>query len=293
MEHVTSKASHLRELGEFLKARRSELTPAAVGLPDGDSGRRRVSGLRREEVAQLVAISPDYYMRIEQGRLAPSAPVLSAITRALRLDADQESYARDLAGRAGPPRPHARRRGPGSRVHPQLGRLLGQITAAPAFVFGPRLDILAWNDLAAALILDFARLPERERNYVRLVFTDPTVRELQADWQDVARTCVEILRREAGANPQDPALSALVGELSIADQQFRDWWAAHRVAHRDFGTKTLRHPEVGDITLDWAAFSYAGAPEQQLVLWSAEVGSTSEKRLGQLAAGDARGESGL
>lgn len=280
---MTGKTPYLRELGEFLKVRRSELTPAEVGLPEHGTGRRRVDGLRREEVAQLVAISPDYYMRVEQGRLAPSTSVLAAIVRALHLDADQAAYVEELVGRSGP-QPQPRRRTRQLHAHPHLERLMAQITGTPAIVFGPRLDVLAWNRLAAALIVDFATLADRERNFVRLVFTDPAMRSLFVDWEAVARRGVEFLRMEAGANPGDPGLSALVGELSVADQQFRDWWAAHRVAHQDFGTKQLHHPVVGDLTLDWDTFRYAGAPEQQLVLWSAEPDSPSYERLEQLAA---------
>lgn len=280
---MTTKTPHLRELGEFLKVRRSELTPAEVGLPEQGLGRRRVDGLRREEVAQLVAISPDYYMRIEQGRLAPSGPVLTAIARALRLDADQTAYVEGLVSQAGH-RPQPRRRTRQVKAHPQLERLMHQLPETPAIVFGPRLDVLAWNPLAAALFMDFSTLPEGERNYVRLVFTDPKMRALFADWESVARRGVEFLRMEAGDNPSDPALTALVGELSIADQQFRDWWAAHRVAHQEFGVKTLRHPDVGEISLNWDTFKYAGAPEQQLVLWTAEPGSPSHDRLQALAA---------
>jgi len=141
-----------------------------------------------------------------------------------------------------------------------------QLDGTPALVFGPRLDILAWNDLAAALICDFGAVPERDRNYVRMVFTDPAMRRTYPDWEVVARTCVEVLRMEAGTSPTDPALAALVGELSLADGHFRSWWAEYRVAHQDFGSKRIAHPTVGELTLDWDTFRYAGAPEQQLVL---------------------------
>jgi transcriptional regulator with XRE-family HTH domain len=247
-------------------------------------GRRRVAGLRREEVAQLVAISPDYYMRIEQGRLAPSSSVLAALTRVLRLDADQTAYVEGLVGQTGS-RPQPRKRSRQAKVHPHLERLLSQLEDLPAMILGPRLDILAWNPLAAALYVDFGALPDRERNYVRLVFTNPVMRALYADWEDVARRGVEFLRMEAGENPGDPGLTALVGELSIADQQFREGWAAHRVAQQDFGTKALRHATAGEMTLDWDTFMYAGAPEQQLVIWSAEPGSESYDKLQELLAG--------
>ncbi|MFF0454820.1 helix-turn-helix transcriptional regulator [Nocardia africana] len=273
---MTDRAPHLRELGEFLKARRGELTPADVGLPLRGSSTRRVSGLRREEVADLVAISQDYYTRVEQGRLAPSEQVLEALVHALRLDDDQRAYVESLVHQAD------RRSAPKRRqpiVRPQIQRLLDQLTDTPALVFGRYLDILAWNHLAAALLTDFSEMPVRQRNYVRMVFTDPAMRALYADWEGVAKTCVAILRMDAATNPADPQLSTLVGELSIADPQFRQWWAARHVARQEFGSKTLNHPEVGELTLDWDTFRYAGDPDQQLVLWSAQPGTTSHEKL--------------
>ena len=279
-----SASAHLRELGEFLRHRRGELTPAQVGLPERGHTRRRVQGLRREEVAELAAISTDYYVRVEQGRLAPSPPVLDALVRALRLDGDQRAYAEGLVAQAGETvRRRAPRRPGRLRVHAHLARLLGQLTGTPAIVFGPRLDILDWNPLAARLLCDFAAVPEARRNYVRMVFTDPVMREIYPEWEDVARTCVEVLRMEAGTNPSDPALTSLVGELSVADRQFRTWWAEHRVAHQDFGSKRIAHPVVGDLSLDWDTFRYAGAPDQQLVLWSAEPDTPDAERLAELA----------
>lgn len=282
-------SAHLHELGEFLKHRRGELTPAQVGLPEYAHTQRRVQGLRREEVAQLAAISTDYYMRIEQGRLAPSRSVLESLARELRLDDDQRSYVEGLVTQAGGTgRRRSSRRPSRPTVHPHLVRLLAKLADTPAIVFGPRLDILAWNPLAAALLCDFAAVPEAERNYVRMVFTDPVMREIYPEWEDVARTCVEVLRMEAGTNPSDPALTALVGELSVADEHFRTWWAEHRVAHQDFGSKRIHHPVVGDLALDWDTFRYAGAPEQQLVLWSAESGTVTAERLAELSSLSAR-----
>ena len=148
-------------------------------------------------------------------------------------------------------------------------------------VLGPRMEILAWNPLMERVYINFSELPKKELNFVRLVFTEPRMRELFADWPAVARSCVAILRREATANPDDAALAELVGELTIADRQFGRW-AARNVARQDFGTKILLHPEVGELVLDWDIFRYASAPEQQLVINSAEKGSPTEKRLGQL-----------
>ncbi|MFT4199246.1 helix-turn-helix domain-containing protein [Gordonia sp. (in: high G+C Gram-positive bacteria)] len=278
---MSDRPAHLRELGEFFKARRAELEPSDVGLPEVGPVQRRVRGLRREEVAQLVAISTDYYTRIEQGRLAPSEPVLEALAHALRFTAEQRDYAESLAGRSERRAPV--RRGP-AVVRPQVQRLLDQLTDTPALVLGKYLDILGWNDLAATLLTDFAAIPAASRNYVRMIFLDPAMRELYPEWESIARTCVAALRMEAAANPTDPKLTALVGELSVADEQFRRWWADRHVARHEFGTKLIRHPAVGDLTLDWDNFRYAGDPDQQLVLWSAEPGSASHDKLRILAS---------
>ncbi|KOT95009.1 XRE family transcriptional regulator [Streptomyces sp. NRRL F-5755] len=275
---MTSSA-HRNELGEFLKARRGELTPRAVGLPDSGAP-RRVKGLRREEVAQLAAISTDYYTRLEQGRMQASASVLEVLARVLHLDDDQRAYLYELAGKD-----HARpRRRARQRVQPQLRRLLDDLGSTPAMVLGRRVDILAWNTLAAALVTDFAAIPEKRRNYARILFTDPAMKRLYADWETVARTCVAQLRMEAAKYPTDPGLTELVGELSVQDRQFRQWWGEHRVATRNVGTKTLRHPVVGDLTLDWDTLTASTDPDQQLVIWTAEAGSPSHDALRVLAS---------
>ncbi|MEV0585371.1 helix-turn-helix domain-containing protein [Nonomuraea sp. NPDC050310] len=282
---MATTSTALQELGRFLRRRRGELQPHDVGLAPRRGERRRVSGLRREEVAQLAAISADYYTRIEQGRLPPSASVFAALVRVLRLDEEQSDYLRRLLARTASPPPapaRDRRRGRGQSVRPQLTRLLGQLDRVPALVFGRHLDILAWNDLAAALLIDFAHIAERDRNYVRLVFTDPTMRARYPEWEQVARTCVAVLRMNAADNPADPALSRLVGDLSIASADFRRWWAERRVAHQNFGTKLVRHPVVGDMVLDWDSFQQVGNPDQQLIIWSAEPGTEAEGRLADL-----------
>lgn len=269
-----SSNAHRNELGDFLKARRAELTPRAVGLPES-GGPRRVRGLRREEVAQLAAISTDYYTRLEQGRIQASAPVLATLAHALHLDDDQRDYLFELAGKAAD-RP---RRRAVQKVQPQLQRVLDDLTATPAMVLGRRMDILAWNSLAAALVADFSRIPEKNRNYVRLLFTDPAMRNLYADWERVARTAVSQLRREAAAYPQDPRLAALVGELSVRDDAFRTWWAGHHVTALNVGTKVLHHPVVGELTLDWDTLTASTDPDQRLVVWTAEPGTPSHDGL--------------
>ncbi|MFF8578373.1 helix-turn-helix domain-containing protein [Streptomyces albidoflavus] len=266
------------ELGQFLKARRAGLTPADVGLPT-DGTHRRVPGLRREEVAQLASMSVQYYTRVEQGRLQASAPVLATLADVLHLDDDQRTYLLELAGKQTPRRPPAR----AQQVSPQTQRLLDALDA-PAIVLGRRMDILAWNPLAAALLTDFSQLTEKQRNYARLVFSDSEMKRRYAGWERVAADCVAFLRMEAVRRPGDPRLRELVGELSIEDPHFRQWWAAHDVAAQTVGTKKLLHPLVGELTLDWETFASTTDPDQQLVVWTAAPGTASEENLAFLAS---------
>jgi transcriptional regulator with XRE-family HTH domain len=265
------------ELGAFLRARRAELSPSDVDLPDGGN-QRRVAGLRREEVAQLASISSDYYTRLEQGRLKPSAPVLASLARVLRLDDDQRLYMNELAGTPA----RSRRRAP-QKVKPYLQRILDRIDA-PAIVMTPTHDVLAWNPLAAALMVDFGAVPERERNFMRLLFTDPRLRSLYPEWEELARAVVSYMRMEAARKPDDPRLAELVGDLSIKDAQFRQWWAGTDVAVKRRGTRRYQHPVVGEITLEWDALTSDAEPDQQLVIYTAEPGSRSEQALRELAA---------
>lgn len=284
--HAANRVPQLRELGGFLRTQRGSLAPEAFDL-SAHNGPRRVPGLRREEVAEMVAISADYYTRIEQGRLVPAPPVLESLIRVLRLDEDQADYVLSLVDHAthaqvAPNVVGPRARKERLRVRPQLQTLLDQLTQSPAMVLGPRMELLAWNSLAELVYVRFSRLPKHELNLVRLVFIDPKMRQLFADWSSVARACVAILRREAAANPDDPALAALVGELTIADREFGKWWAARNVARQYFGTKTLNHPEVGELVFDWDVFRYAGAPEQQLMVNLVQEGSETQERLHRL-----------
>jgi transcriptional regulator with XRE-family HTH domain len=265
------------ELAAFLRARRSELSPSNVGLPEGGT-QRRVAGLRREEVAQLAAISTDYYTRLEQGRMPPSGPVLASLARVLRLDDDQRTYMNELAGS-----PTRSRRPATRKVKPYLRRVLDCIDA-PAIVMTPTHDVLAWNPLAAALMVDFGEIPERERNFVRLLFTDPRLRSLYPEWEELARAVVSYLRMEAARTPDDARLAELVGELSIRDAQFRQWWAGTHVAVKRRGTRRYDHSVVGEIVLDWDALTSDAEPDQQLVVYTAEPGSRSEQALRELAA---------
>ncbi|MER7930711.1 helix-turn-helix domain-containing protein [Streptomyces sp. NPDC096057] len=264
-----------RSLGKFLKARRAQLDPEECGLPGTDTP-RKVAGLRREEVAHLAAISVDYYTRLEQGRVRASAPVLATLVRALRLDDDQQAYVYELAGRTDD-RPH--RRLPVQQVRPAMRRLLDQLPRTPALVLGARLDVLAWNPAATALYTDFAAIPADRRNYLRLMFTDPAIREMHQEWAHDARDAVAALRMEAGADPDDPELDRLVTELSAQDPDFRTWWSEHRVNSATYGTKHYRHPLVGDLTLDCDTWSGADGSGQRLMVLTAETGTPSHDAL--------------
>lgn len=274
MSSMTS--AHLNELGEFLKARRAELSPRTVGLPD-TGGRRRVAGLRREEVAVLAAITTDYYTRLERGRVTPSASVLSALVRILHLGDDQRDHLFELAGRD-ISRP--RRRAP-QKVHPQLRTVLNELSMTPALILGRYLDILAWNPMAAALFgNDFTKIPDKRRNYLRQLFTDPAMKSLYADgWENSARNAVAVLSRRAAARPDDSGLMALVGELSVQDNQFCQWWGGRPAAPRTGGVKVFHHPVAGELTLDWDALTCQAAPDQQLIIWIAKPDSRSHEGL--------------
>ena len=270
-----TKTPEPRELGEFLKACRARLSPAAVGLPE-HGGHRKVSGLRREEVAALAAISVDYYTRLEQGRVKASGTVLSTLVRALRLDDDQQVYLYEIAGKSDA---MPRRRRTVQRVRPPVRRLLDQLGPTPALVLGKRLHVLDWNESAAALFTDFALLPAVERNYVRLMFTHPAIRAMHLEWEHDARDAVAALRMEAAKDPDDPELAVLVGELSVRDVDFRSWWAEHRVNSATYGTKRYRHPVVGDLTLDCDTWQSPDGNGQRLMILTAPAGTSSDDAL--------------
>ncbi|MGW1618929.1 helix-turn-helix domain-containing protein [Streptomyces sp. NPDC002172] len=270
-----NSSAHRKELGQFLKARRAELSPRTVGLPETDR-HRRVTGLRRDEVAALASISTTYYTRLEQGRITPSAAVLSELVRVLHLSDAQRDHLFELAGKdAG-----GSRRRTAQKAHPRLRAVLNELSVAPGMILGRHLDILAWNPMAAALFsTDFAKIPRPQRNYVRRLFTDPAMRTLYADWEESARNTVAVLRQQAAACPDDRRLTALVGDLSVSDDQFRAWWGGRHVAPRAGGTKAFNHPVAGELTLGWDALTCVADPGQQLIVWAAEPDSRAYEGL--------------
>ncbi|MGV9263873.1 helix-turn-helix transcriptional regulator [Kitasatospora sp. NPDC003701] len=272
-------------LSEFLRSRRARLLPQEVGLP-GAGRRRRVAGLRREEIAELAGVSVDYYTRMEQGRVRNASPsVLDALARALRLEEQETRHLHRIARPAGA----TRASGPGSAAHPQrvrpmLRTLLSSLPELPALVMGQRMDVLAWNRAASALLGDFDALEPAARNIARITFLHPEARSLYADWETCARGNVAYLSMEAGRRPDDPRLRALIGELAVKSQEFRTWWAEHPVRDKTSGVKRFHHPVVGTLELTYETLRAADDPTQALITYAPEPGSPSEDALRLLLA---------
>jgi transcriptional regulator with XRE-family HTH domain len=270
------------EIREFLASRRAKITPAQVGLPAG-GGRRRVPGLRREEVAVLAGVSTDWYIRLEKGHIAGvSVDVLDAVARALRLDEAERAHLLDLARAARPARAPRRRARPG--VRPSIARIVDSMLTTPAFVRNGRLDIVAINDLGRALYAPVFDTPHRPANLARFAFLDPRAHDLYPDWDAAADTSVALLRTEAGRDPDDRDLTDLVGELATRSDAFRVRWAAHDVRLHRSGTKHFHHPVVGRLDLAFEAMELPADPGLTLTAYTPEPGSPSEDALRLLAS---------
>jgi transcriptional regulator with XRE-family HTH domain len=271
------------EIREFLTTRRARITPEMAGLRAYGS-RRRVSGLRREEVAMLAGISVEYYTQLERGNVrGVSDDVLEATARALRLDDVERQHLIHLV-RAAKQRPPRRGATP-ETVRPGVQRVLDTITEAAAFVRNGRLDILAANRLGYALYSAAFSNPDRPASLARFVFLDPRSREFYGDWDGIADAGVGSLRAEAGRDPYDRALTDLIGELSTHSDDFRVRWAAHDVRQYRTGTQSFRHPLVGDLTLGYEALELTADVGQTLIVYTAEPGSPSQAALDRLAGG--------
>ncbi|MGW5255703.1 helix-turn-helix transcriptional regulator [Streptomyces sp. NPDC004012] len=275
---------HNGELGDFLRSRRARLRPEDAGAPFS-SGARRVPGLRREEVAHLAGVSTDYYARLEQGRHPHvSEAVLDAVARALRLDDTERGYLFELARpkTPGTGRPRAAQL---PRVRPAVHRMLDVLNdVTPALVINHRIDVLAANHLAQAVITDFTALPHRERNLARFVLLSPAARDLYTEWEKVGETFTAGLRLAAARHPDDRRLNELLGELSVKVPEFQTWWAAHRVDQCAHGTQHLHHPLVGDLTLDYETLTLPTDPGQTLCLYTTEPHTPSAEALQLLAS---------
>jgi len=258
-------------LGAYLRARRALVTPEQAGIPAGS--RRRVAGLRREEVALLAGVSADYYLRLERGRdRNPSDQVLAALARVLHLDEVEHRYLLELAA----PRPRSRPRRRAEHVPARLGHLLAGV-GVPAFVEGRAFDVLAANPLAIALS---PRLRPGE-NRLRSLLLDPEERVFHADWEAATAEFVGAFRRSIGDSADDPRIVELVGELSLASARFRALWARHDVRRLPGGTTSVHHPVVGDLHLHRDKLPVG---DLTLVLYYADAGSSSADALRLLAS---------
>jgi len=269
------------DMAEFLTSRRARITPERAGLPTW--GPRRVTGLRREEVASLAGVSVEYYKRLERGNASGvSDIVLEALARALQLDDAERAHLFDLARAASPVAPK-RRRVVQQRVRPVVRRILESMTA-PAIVRNSRVDYLAANPLGRALYAPLFESREQPPNSARFTLLDPAAHEFYVDWERTAKDLVAHLRSEAGRNPYDRGLSDLVGELSTRSPEFGTWWAAHNVRYHQTGTKHLRHPIVGEIELQYEVMDVSADDGLTIAVYSAEPGSRSQEALDLLAS---------
>ena len=272
-------------ISEFLTTRRAKLTPAQVGLPDF-GGRRRVPGLRREEVALVAGMSAEYYKRLERGNATGvSEAVIDGVSRALQLDDAEHAHLHDLirAANAGAHPQQRRRPARSSPTHTGMQQTIDAMSTVPVFVQNGRLDAVATNRLGRALfseMLDDARPPV---NAARFIFLDPRAQTFYREWEAQTRQIVAVLRAEAGRSPYDRHLSDLVGELSTRSDLFRKLWGAHDVREHRTGLKTVHHPVVGDLDLTFQAMDLASDRGLQMIVFSAEPGSATYERLQLLA----------
>ncbi|MFJ6572263.1 helix-turn-helix domain-containing protein [Streptomyces sp. NPDC091292] len=271
------------EFRDFLTSRRAGITPEQAGLPVV-GGNRRVPGLRREEVALLAGVSADYYIKLERGNArGVSDSVLEALSRALHLDEAERAHLFDLAAAANagtrtPPRT------PRPQVRPSVQRILDSMSTTPAYVRNRRLDILATNQLGRALLSPILATPRRPPNGARFMFLDPAATDFYVDWERMAAGTVAILRAEAGRDPHDRALTELVGELSTRSDLFRTRWATHNVLQHRAGTKQLRHPVVGELTLAYEALELPADTGLTIMAYSAEPATPTCDALRLLAS---------
>ncbi|NQX13411.1 helix-turn-helix domain-containing protein [Microbacteriaceae bacterium VKM Ac-2855] len=278
------------EIREFLTTRRAKLTPEQAGLPDY-GGRRRVPGLRREEVALLAGMSVEYYTRFERGNaVGLSETILDGIARALRLDDAERAHLFDLVRAANEgARPQRRRSAAPRSAQVSVGtqRLLDAMTGVPALVQNGRLDVLATNELARALFSEMYVQSRRPVNFARFLFLEDRARDFYRDWNDSALQLVSLLRSEAGRSPRDRNLTDLIGELATNSDDFRTMWAAHNVNDHQTGIKRIHHPAIGDVELGYEAMQLTNDRGLLFVAWTAVPGSAADdalRLLGSLTA---------
>ncbi|CAN5655038.1 helix-turn-helix transcriptional regulator [soil metagenome] len=272
------------EIREFLRSRRARIAPEMAGLP-AYGGKRRVKGLRREEVALLAGVSVEYYVRIERGSLAgTSEAVLDALATALQLSEAERDHLFHLARQSGTPGGRRHRRPPAA-VRPALQQMLDAITGAPAWISNGRLDVIAMNRLGRALYSPVLADPRRPANTARFVYLHPSEAEtFFVDYDQATRNAAAILRMEAGRNPHDEELIALVGQLSTCSELFRQHWASQDVRVHGYGSKRVNHPVVGRLDLDFESMDLPTEPGLQLNVYTVSAGGPTADNLALLAS---------
>lgn len=288
MNDMDQQSGNRGEIRDFLVSRRAKITPEQAGLPT--STRRRVAGLRREEVAVLAGVSTEWYTRLEKGHIGGvSEEVLAAVARALRLDEDERTYLFDLArsSRRATRTPSRRR---DVEVRPRVQWMLDSMTTSSAFVRNGRTDVVAGNPLARALLaplFDSTTVDRHGRpNIARYIFLDSAAQAFYVDWDAAGAATAALLRAEAGREPHDRALRELIGELSTLSPEFRSLWAAHDVLLHHDGIKRLQHPGVGRLELTFQSLDLPlpGRAVHDLIIYTAEPGTASEDGLRLLAS---------
>ncbi|MBB5916388.1 transcriptional regulator with XRE-family HTH domain [Nocardia transvalensis] len=272
------------DIREFLSSRRARIAPEQAGLP-AYGGNRRVKGLRREEVALLAGVSVDYYVRMERGGLAGASDgVLDALAVALQLDEAERDHLFHLARRSATPS-GLRRHRPAAAVRSTLQRVLDAISDAPALIGNGRYDVLAMNHLARALYSPVLADPRRPANTARFVYLAPeAARDFFVDYDRIAGDVAAKLRMEAGRNPHDEELIALVGELSTRSALFRQRWASRDVRLHRSGRKRMHHPVVGRLDLDVESLDLPAEPGLYLTVYTAPAGTPTADNLALLAS---------
>ncbi|WP_060887976.1 helix-turn-helix transcriptional regulator [Streptomyces caniscabiei] len=268
-------------IGEFLRSRRERITPEQAGLPPTLT-RRRVPGLRREEVALLAGVSPDYYQRLEQGRTPQvSDQVLDAVAQALALSDVETEHLRNLARpRRADARASTPRRASGVVPDEPLVRLLEAMGNAPAVLLDARLDIVAAN-AAAEAVFDVSGMPQ-PRNAARELFLHPEARSRYSNWEAIAAETVAQLRLLTGRRPDDAKLAALIGELAIRSEPFRRLWATGDVREKRLGVARIVHPVVGTLEFDYHVLTVPARPDRSLITYLPQPGSPTAEALGML-----------
>ncbi len=249
--------------GNSLRSRRERLTPADVGLSEGF--RRRTPGLRREELALIAGVGTTWYTWLEQGRdVRPSAEVLSALARALKLDPAERRHLFLLCDR---PPPEVRVPGP-EMVPAPLLRMLDSMSGQPAYVLGRRWDVLGWNRAAVVVFGDYRRLDGDRRNIMHQVFADRDHRRLLVDWDKVARAALAMFRADSVRHAGDPDFDRLVTLLKEASPEFRGWWGRHEVSSPLAGQKRVDHPSAGRMLFEYTSLAVSDQPDMKLVVYT-------------------------